>query len=177
MTIGHFESAIEQLLNRLIRVPNRPRSILITSALPQEGKTTTAQALAEAAQSRGMRVILIDADMRSMRVVKHKVSHQIGLSDVLRGETDVQSVTTRNPNTGVSRVAAGLPRGNPTRLMALPTLGRTIDELTAANDLVIIDAPPTLVGGDCEVLAQVDRYDSSCWPNGVQRRRRLWPWR
>jgi Mrp family chromosome partitioning ATPase len=153
-TQGHFDSAIEQLLNRLIRVPNRPKSILITSALPQEGKTTTAQALAEAAQSRGMRVVLIDADMRSMRVVRQKVSHQIGLSDVLRGDADVHSVTTRQPDTGVSRVSAGSPRGNPTRLMALPTLGVALADLTAANDLVIVDAPPTLVGGDCEVLAQ-----------------------
>jgi len=61
-----YLDAVEQLFNRLWLM-DRPRSILITSARPEEGKTTTAWALAKAAADRDIRVLLIDADMRSGR--------------------------------------------------------------------------------------------------------------
>jgi len=150
-----FDTAIEQLLNRLVLLSEQPpRSILITSALPQEGKTTTAHALAEAAMRRGMNVFLVDADMRSARALRPRApAPTIGLGDVLRGTANLHDVT-RNVGGGVQMLPAGSPRGNPTSLMALPTLGRLMERLTMTHDLVIVDAPPALVGGDCEMLAR-----------------------
>ena len=128
---------------------------MITSALPQEGKTTTAMALAEAYQRRGKSVFLVDADMRSTRIVRRKPTvPQLGLGDVLREEADVQTVS-RNTSGGVRILPAGTPRGNPTRLLALPSLARVIRHLSSTHDLVIVDAPPALIGGDCEMLSRV----------------------
>jgi polysaccharide biosynthesis transport protein len=122
--------------------------------LPQEGKTTTAIALAEAYQRRGKSVFLVDADMRSTRMVKRRSSvPQLGLSDVLREEIDIQAAMLTSG--GVRMLPAGTPRGNPTRLLALPSLARVIRHLKTSHDLVIVDAPPALIGGDCEMLSRV----------------------
>ena len=153
-TLSLFETAIEQLLNSLImKDEHPPRSILITSAFPQEGKTTTARALAEAAQRRGIRVFLVDADMRSAIVTGPKISApMVGLGDVLRGHADWRNVS-RKSGGNVPMLPAGTPKGNPTSLMALPSLKLTLNQLAVEHDLVIVDAPPILVGGDCEMLA------------------------
>jgi Mrp family chromosome partitioning ATPase len=74
----------------------RPPSILITSARQQEGKTTTAWALAKAVADRDIRVLLIDADMRSGR--KLHAASVAGLADVLGGQADVRDVVQRNPD-------------------------------------------------------------------------------
>ena len=149
-----FRSAIGQLTNRLLFLPDkRPKSILITSALPQEGKTTTSYALAEEAQARGLRVMLVDADMVSARVRPHTSATRIGLSDVLRGTAAIEDVTHGTPD-GYQMLPAGRPRGQPTSLMAMPSLGETMNRLTATYDLVIVDAPPILVGGSCEMLTR-----------------------
>lgn len=150
-----FASSIQQLLNRLYYLSETtPKSIMITSALPQEGKTTTAQALAEEAMQRGIKVFLVDADMRSKRVLRARTSApQIGLADVLRDDADVMTVTQKT-KTGVPMIPSG-SKGNPTRLMALPTMGRVMKTLTDQYDLVIVDAPPVLIGGDCEMLSRV----------------------
>jgi succinoglycan biosynthesis transport protein ExoP len=151
-----FNSSIDQLLNRLLYPKDKtqpPRSILITSALPQEGKTTTSYALAEAAGQRGMKVFLVDADMRSQRMLRPKTVPQIGLGDVLRGTATLDSVTRQTVD-GFPMLPAGSPRGNPTRLMALPSLPTVMRQLSMQYDLVIVDAPPALVGGDCEMLVR-----------------------
>jgi Mrp family chromosome partitioning ATPase len=156
-TIHHFETAIEQILNKLLILEPRPKSILITSALPEEGKSTTARALAEAALKRDMKVFLVDADMRS----KPRLSGpSMGLGDVLRGDADIEDVVTRRMMDDTEQrrlpmLPAGTPRGNPTSLMAKPLLGVTVDRLKAEYDLVFVDAPPALIGGDCEMLARV----------------------
>lgn len=150
-----FRSSIGQLVNRLLFLPeNRPKSILITSALPQEGKTTTSYALAEEAQARGLRVMLVDADMVSARVRRpHTSATRIGLSDVLRGTAALEDAT-HGTTDGYTMMSAGSPRGQPTMLMAMPSLSETMNRLTTTYDLVIVDAPPVLVGGACEMLSR-----------------------
>ena len=154
-TEAMFRSAIGQLTNRLLFLPEtRPKSILITSALPQEGKTTTSYALAEEAQARGLRVMLVDADMVSARVRRpHTSATRIGLSDVLRGTAALEDAT-HGTSDGYTMLPAGSPRGQPTMLMAMPSLPETMKRLTATYDLVIVDAPPILVGGACEMLSR-----------------------
>lgn len=154
-TEGLFTSKVQQLLNRLYYLSDvTPKSIMITSALPQEGKTTTAQALAEEAMQRGIKVFLVDADMRSKKVLRAKTSApQIGLADVLRDDADVMAITQKT-KAGVPMIPSG-SKGNPTRLMALPSMGKVIKTLTEQYELVIVDAPPVLIGGDCEMLSRV----------------------
>jgi succinoglycan biosynthesis transport protein ExoP len=80
----------------------------------------------------------------------------IGLGDVLRGQARVSDVVTRSGN--LTLLPAGQPRGTPTRLFALDRFDHTMNALKAAHDLIIIDAPPAFIGGDCWLLSQkVDR--------------------
>jgi polysaccharide biosynthesis transport protein len=157
-----YHDATEQLWNRLVfdgGAGNASwKSLMITSTLPSEGKTTLARALAEVAVNRGLRVLLIDADMRSARVKRELVGgHVIGLGDVLRGELNPHDALHPSP-TGVMTLPAGRARGNPTRLLSLPTLEATLRQLERDYDHIIIDAPPALVGGDCWSLSRlVDR--------------------
>jgi succinoglycan biosynthesis transport protein ExoP len=157
-----YHDATEQLWNRLVFDGETSsaswKSLMITSTLPSEGKTTLARALAEVAVNRGLRVLLIDADMRSARVKRDLVGgHVIGLGDVLRGDLNPHDALHPSP-TGVMTLPAGRARGNPTRLLSLPTLEATLRQLERDYDHVIIDAPPALVGGDCWSLSRlVDR--------------------
>ena len=150
-----YLDAVEQLFNRLWLM-DRPRSILITSARPEEGKTTTAWALAKAAADRDIRVLLIDADMRSGRKMQAARSVSVaGLADVLRGQADVRDVVQRNPHSdNLTLLPAGHPKGIPTRLLALDSFNRLLETSTQNYDLVIIDSPPSFVGGDCWLLSQ-----------------------
>ncbi len=157
-----YHDATEQLWNRLVFDGDSAnaswKSLMITSTLPSEGKTTLARALAEVAVNRGLRVLLIDADMRSARAKRDLVGgHVIGLGDVLRGDLNPHDALHPSP-TGVMTLPAGRARGNPTRLLSLPTLEATLRQLERDYDHVIIDAPPALVGGDCWSLSRlVDR--------------------
>jgi len=150
-----YLDAVEQLFNRLWLM-DRPRSILITSARPEEGKTTTAWALAKAAADRDIRVLLIDADMRSGRKMQAARSVSVaGLADVLRGQADVRDVVQRNPHSdNLTLLPAGHPKGIPTRLLALDSFNRLLETSSQNYDLVIIDSPPSFVGGDCWLLSQ-----------------------
>jgi capsular exopolysaccharide synthesis family protein len=150
-----YRDAIEQLLNR-IWLTNRPKTILVTSARPQEGKTTTALALAQAASEREQNVLLVDADMRSTRLSRNARMQSVGLGDVLRGQAQVADVVNRSGN--LTMLPAGQPRGLPTRLFALDRFDQTMGLLKAQYDLIIIDAPPSFIGGDVWLLSQkVDR--------------------
>lgn len=150
-----YLDAVEQLFNRLWLM-NKPRSILITSARPEEGKTTTAWALAKAAADRDIKVLLIDADMRSGRRSQAAKSVSVaGLADVLRGQADVRDVVQRNPqSSNLTLLPAGHPRGIPTRLLALDSFNRLLETSNQEYDLIIIDSPPSFVGGDCWLLSQ-----------------------
>ena len=154
-----YRDAVEQLFNRLIHVPEPPKSLLITSAWPQEGKTTTAWSLAQAGAERDMKVLLLDADMRSTRLVSKNV-RTIGLGDVIRGQATVADVLQSGQSTSgnLTLLPAGQPRGMPTRLFAMQRFDTVLADLKRDYDLIIIDAPPSFVGGDCWLLSQkVDR--------------------
>jgi Mrp family chromosome partitioning ATPase len=78
-----------------------------------------------------------------------------GLADVLRGQADVRDVVQRNPNSAnLTLLPAGHPKGIPTRLLALDSFNRLLETSTRDYDLVIIDSPPSFVGGDCLLLSQ-----------------------
>jgi len=137
--------AVEELFNGLWLL-ERPPSILITSARQQEGKTTTAWALAKAVADRDIRVLLIDADMRSGR--KLHAASVAGLADVLGGQADVRDVVQRNPDSAnLTLLPANHPKVIPTRLLALDSFNRLLETSTQDYDLVIIDSPRSFVGG------------------------------
>ena len=144
----NYRDAIENLLN-CVYFGLQARSVLITSALPNEGKSMTSRALAIAAADRGIRVLLIDADMRS--VVTRPT---IGFADVLRGEVTTASALQNSPRSDLTILSSGKARDNPIRLLSLKPAKDVLERLTKQYELVIIDGPPVLAGGDCWMISQ-----------------------
>ncbi|MBA2672799.1 polysaccharide biosynthesis tyrosine autokinase [Ramlibacter sp.] len=131
-----------------------PTRLLVTSTTRDEGKSTTALALAINFAQMGHRVLLVDADMRNPTVHKMlTIPNEIGLSNLLsadsRGETLIQP--TEVPNLSV--LTAGPPPPNPVDLLMGPKLLQLLDKAAAVGfSHVIVDGPPILGIADSIVL-------------------------
>ena len=132
-----------------------PKIILITSALPREGKTTTSINTAVVLAQKGTRVLLIDADLRRPSIHKALgLGPRVGLSNVLTGGATLQQATVRwsvLPNLYI--LPAGTPPPNPAELMASAQMLDLLAELREQYDHVIVDTPPTLSVTDAVVLS------------------------
>src|SRR6202167_3347475 len=141
------------LLLTNLRAP--PKVIMITSALPQEGKTTTSMNIALVLAQKGIRVLLIDADLRRPSI--HKIlgmGPRSGLSNVLTGSATLQQTITRSsilPN--LSILPAGTPPPNPAELLASANMRDVLEELRGQYDHIVVDTPPTLSVTDAVVLS------------------------
>ncbi len=132
----------------------RPKTILVTSATPGEGKTTIAANLAITFAFSGARTLLVDADLRLGRIAKaFKIESEAGLSDVLRQRTHWREVIlpTSTPNLSI------LPRGKTLPHPAEHFLGKVTDQLLqevySEFDYIIFDSPPVMAADDVLSLA------------------------
>jgi polysaccharide biosynthesis transport protein len=132
-----------------------PKVILVTSAMPQEGKTTTSINTAVVLAQKGVRVLLIDADLRRPGIHKALgMGPRSGLSNVLTGSADLQQAITRSPLIpSLSILPAGTPPPNPAELLASANTRDLIDALSHDYDHIVIDTPPTLSVTDAVVLS------------------------
>src|SRR5580700_2871641 len=132
-----------------------PKVIMVTSALPQEGKTTTSMNTALVLAQKGVRVLLIDADLRRPSI--HKIlgmGPRSGLSNVLTGSATLQQTITRSsilPNLYI--LPAGTPPPNPAELLASTNMRDVLEELRGQYDHIVVDTPPTLSVTDAVVLS------------------------
>ncbi len=139
----------------LSNIGSPPKVILITSALPQEGKTTTSINTAVVLAQKGVKVLLIDADLRRPGVHKTLgMGPRTGLSNVLTGSAKLQQAITRSPLlSSLYVLPAGTPPPNPAELLASSNMSNLLTELRGQYDHIIIDTPPTLSVTDAVVLA------------------------
>ena len=123
-----------------------PKVILITSALPQEGKSTTSINTAIVLAQKGARVLLVDADLRRPSIHKSfGLGPRAGLSNVLTGNMNLQQATVRSPILPTLFILpAGTPPPNPAELLASSNMADVIAELSEQYDHIVIDTPPTL---------------------------------
>ncbi|MBN8205347.1 polysaccharide biosynthesis tyrosine autokinase [Microbacterium esteraromaticum] len=129
---------------------------VVTSAGPAEGKSTTAANLAIALGEAGYRVALVDADLRKPRVAGLLgIEGAIGLTDVLIGRVAVNDVIQRWGRGTFFALPAGTVPPNPAELLGSDAMRTLIDDLKAAFDVVIIDAPPVLPVTDAAVLSRL----------------------
>jgi exopolysaccharide transport family protein len=132
-----------------------PKVIMITSALPQEGKTTTSINCAVVLAQKGVRVLLIDADLRRPSIHKTLgMGPRSGLSNVLTGSAKIEQAITRSPvlpNLWV--LPAGTPPPNPAELLASTNMRDLLEELRGQYDHIVVDTPPTLSVTDAVVLS------------------------
>jgi capsular exopolysaccharide synthesis family protein len=135
--------------------PYRPQMTVITSAVPGEGKSTTAINLALAyAEDKKCRTLLIDADLRRPSVSGYITPEPtLGLSGVLAGVTSLDDALIEMSNSKVWVLPSGPPSDSPLELLQKKDLGKMIVELRSRFDRIVIDAPPTVPFTDAAVLA------------------------
>jgi succinoglycan biosynthesis transport protein ExoP len=132
-----------------------PKVIMVTSALPQEGKTTTSINCAVVLAQKGIRVLLIDADLRRPSIHKTLgMGPRSGLSNVLTGSATLEQAITHSPILpNLSVLPAGTPPPNPAELLASTNMRDVLDELRGQFDHIVVDTPPTLSVTDAVVLS------------------------
>ena len=129
------------------------RSFVVTSAVPLEGKTTTATNLAVVLAQLGKSVLLVDADLHRSRLHEiFHVSNAEGLVSILAGRVDARHAIQKTAIPGLSLLPAGPPSPNPSGLLASDTMRRFLDGAVERFDYVILDAPPVLAVADAIVL-------------------------
>ncbi|NER83024.1 MAG: polysaccharide biosynthesis tyrosine autokinase [Leptolyngbya sp. SIO1D8] len=140
---------------KFLQSDNELQTVVISSAVPGEGKSEVSANLAAALAQVGRRVLLIDADMRYPR--QHhalKVLNTVGLSHVITGQAKVKSAiqtVTRN----LDVLTAGVVPPNPVALLDSKRMESLLQSLAQAYEVVIIDAPPLVSYADASILGKM----------------------
>lgn len=131
-----------------------PKTLLVTSSQPGEGKSTTSAALAINFAQLGQRVLLIDADMRNPSLHKVlKVENAAGLSNFLSGASDASQLVKKCQIDGVTFMGTGPLPPNPAELLARPRFASLLATASETFDVIIIDGPPVMGLADAPIIA------------------------
>lgn len=130
------------------------RVFAVTSARAGEGKTSLTTNVAISLHRSGLRVLLVDADLRRPRIATNlSIPAEPGLGDVLEGGTDLATAIRRAPGEGPDVLPAGRPAADPSELLASPAFTELVREVRQAYDVVLIDTPPVLSVTDGRTVA------------------------
>jgi protein-tyrosine kinase len=135
---------------------NQPlRTVLVTSAVPAEGKTFVAGNLAQAiVRQPDRRVLLIDADLRCARLhLPFGAPSSPGLTDYLRGEADEAAVIQCGNDSNLCLIAGGNEVTNPSELLSNGRFSTLLNRVGSVFDWIIVDSPPCLPVADSTILA------------------------
>ena len=132
-----------------------PKTILVTSSQPSEGKTTTAFNTAFMLAQTGAEVLIIDCDLRRPRLHGHfGVPNTKGLTNWLSGETDIETLMqTYGPQSNLKFLTSGPVPPNPAELLGSEEMRKLLGVLTERFAHVIIDSPPAISFTDASILA------------------------
>jgi capsular exopolysaccharide synthesis family protein len=134
----------------------RSKVILVTSAIPNEGKSTTAMLLAASSSRSGKRAILVDTDLHQHSASAPTETMRLpGLAELLQGKTTISEVITRDPVTKTYVISAGSAVSNAADCLLSERMRDLIAVLRDEFDYVVIDAPPLLPVLDSLVLATI----------------------
>lgn len=141
---------------QFIGVDRQPKSLVVTSCLPGEGKSSTSANLAITLAQAGWRVILVDGDLRRPSIPRYLgIEGAVGLTDVLIDKAQLPDVIQTWSEPNLSILPSGRIPPNPSELLGSQGMRQLLARLTEAYDMVIVDAPPLLPVTDAATLAAV----------------------
>ncbi len=151
---------------------NPPHTLMITSSVPGEGKSTTCANLAASAAMEGKSVLVIDTDFRKPN--QHKLwqaDNTQGFTTYLAGQLSLDECIQRDVVPGLDLLPSGMVPPNPAKLIESTRLKDTLEGLKDRYDLILLDSPPVLVVNDAASLSRVvDGYLLVVESMGVSRR-------
>jgi polysaccharide biosynthesis transport protein len=131
-----------------------PRSLLVTSSKPSEGKTTSTISLARSLAHIGLEVLLIDGDLRNASVHRRLlVSNELGLSNYLSGSKKPEDVVQASDTEGLVLMTAGPLPPNPAELLNGPRFQSLLMLAAESFDIVLIDGPPIMGLADAPLIS------------------------
>jgi len=155
---GQRAESIRRLRTNLqfVDIADSPHSIVVTSSVPAEGKTTTVVNLAIALADAGSRVVLVDADLRRPSVARTMgLEGSVGLTTVLIGRAELSDVVQPWNRTSLDVLPTGQIPPNPSELLGSHAMATLLGQLTQQYDVVLIDSAPLLPVADTVILSKI----------------------
>jgi polysaccharide biosynthesis transport protein len=141
---------------QFVDIDRPPRTVVITSAVAGEGKSTTACNLAITLAQAGIRVVLVESDLRRPKIAEYLgVEGSVGLTSVLIGRAGLDDALQTWGRCGLAVLASGPIPPNPSELLGSGHMVALLRQLQQRFDVVIIDAPPLLPVTDAAVLSRI----------------------
>ncbi|MEH7249107.1 CpsD/CapB family tyrosine-protein kinase [Neobacillus niacini] len=136
-------------------VDKEVKSIVVTSAEPSDGKSTTAANLAIVLAQQGKQVLLVDTDLRKPSVhYTFNVSNMDGLTSVLTKEISLDKAITKTKVPNLDILTSGPIPPNPSELLDSKSMETILEQLKDRFEYVVLDSPPILVVTDSQILAK-----------------------
>ena len=157
--LSAYSEALRSLRSSLAlsNVDNPPKILLFTSALPNEGKTTISVSFARAAAESGLRVLLIDCDLRHPSIHKAfgTAGPKIGFVELLAGKASMDDVLVIDEKCGLSYIPIASGSANPPDVLASQQMQKLLAEARNNYDLIVLDSAPVLPVSDSRVLSRL----------------------
>jgi succinoglycan biosynthesis transport protein ExoP len=150
--------AVRRLRTNLqfVEAAEHSRSVVVTSAIPGEGKSTAALNLAASLSDAGLSVVVVDADLRRPSLARYVgIEGSVGLTTVLIGEATLDEVLQPWGDTSLLVLPSGQVPPNPSELLGSGAMADLLDQLTGRFDMVVLDSPPLLPVTDGAILGRL----------------------
>lgn len=140
---------------QFLKVEGNPRSFVVTSSGPSEGKSVTAANLAVSLAEAGSTVCIVDGDLRKPRIAElFGIEGGVDLTDVLIGRSDLAHALQKWGIPNLYVLPSGHRPPNPSEMLGSHEMADLLTELQQEFDYVIVDAPPVLVVTDAAIIAK-----------------------
>ncbi len=141
----------------LSNVDKRPKMVLITSSVPDEGKSTVALSLARTAARADQKVLLVDCDLRhpTLAGALGLPESGKGLVEVMGGQARLEDCVIRDPRSNLWVLPTFRSAGHPPDMLGSATMEKLLQKLQADYDMVVVDSAPILPVNDTKILARL----------------------